>query len=134
VTGRLRIPLRARWLAAFLVVAALVVGCLPVADDPSARAKVLEMLRAGQLATVDDWRKDSTYLLPAGLDHLSQGGDIWVERRDGNLEVVFFDFRGLNHYTGWVYSSGGALTEDPLGNEPFQATEIAPNWYRVDAG
>ncbi len=130
------LPIRygARLLATTVLLAVVVGGCLPVADDPAGREKVLDLLRAGQLATVDDWRRDRNYLLPPGLDHLSQGGDIVVERRADSLVVVFFDFRGLNHYTGWVYSSGAAPTEDPLGNDPFTATEVAPHWYRVDAG
>jgi hypothetical protein len=122
------------WLAVLALLSMLLAGCLPVADDPGAREKVIELLRAGQLATVDDWRKDSIYLLPADLDHVSQGGEVAVERSGDSLVVVFFEFRGLNHYTGWVYASGAAPSEDPLGNVPYSAIEIAPHWYRVDAG
>jgi hypothetical protein len=131
---RQRFPHPPRWLAALVLLTALLTGCLPVADDPGAREKVIEMLRAGQLATVEDWRKDYIYLLPPDLDHVSQGGEIAVERLGDSLVVVFFDFRGLNHYTGWVYSSVAAPVEDPLGNVPFSAVEVAPHWYRVDAG
>jgi len=134
MTIRHSLPARRRWLATIVVVAALITGCFPIADDPAAREKVIDMLRAGQLATVEDHRKDFIYLLPANLDHVSQGGEIAVERSGDSLLVVFFDFRGLNHYTGWVYSSGVAPVEDPLGNVPFSAVEIAPHWYRVDAG
>ncbi len=129
-----RLSKRRRWLPAVAVVAALVTGCLPVVDDPAARDRVIGMLRAGELATVDDWRKDVIYLLPADLDQLSEGGEIAVERSDNALVVVFFDFRGLNHYTGWMYSSGVAPIDDPFGNESFSAAKIVPHWYRVDAG
>lgn len=57
-----------------------------------------------------------------------------VLRRDGQLTVIIFDFRGLNHYTGWVYRSDGVLTADPSGNQPFEVERVEGNWFRVDAG
>ena len=120
--------------AVIALLAGFVAGCLPVADDPAARERVIDLLRAGQLASVDDWRKDFIFVLPADLESVSQGGEIAVERSGDSLVVVFFDVRDLNHYTGWVYSSGGVPVEDPLGNDPFSAVEVAAHWYRVDAG
>jgi hypothetical protein len=110
-------------------------GCLPIGDDPDGRSRVVELARAGELKTVDDWRRDWIFLLPDELDHVSSGGEVVVERNGDDLLVVFFDFRGLNHWTGWLYTtSGDPPPDDPLGNHPFKAEQIAPNWFRIDAG
>jgi hypothetical protein len=101
---RIRRGLTTRATIALLLTATTFSACLPTPDDPEARARVV------------------------------QGGEIVVVHEGNELIVVFFDFRGLNHYTGWVYASGDSLESDPLGNRPFQADRIAPNWFRVDAG
>ena len=134
MTGPVPRSIGRRLIDATAVVVMVLLACLPTADDPAGRQEVLDMLRRDELATVDDWRRDRVYLLPPELDHASEGGEISVHRDGASLVVLFFDFRGLNHYTGWVYSSEGQLTEDPQGNQPFISKEIAPNWYRVDAG
>lgn len=120
-------------LVALLVLALTVVAaCGSAVDDPPARRKVVDLARAGALAPRgdDDW----IGLLPDDLEHTSTGGEVAITRLGDRLIVVFFDFRGLNHYTGWVYDSADALTEDPLGNRPFKADRIEANWFRVDAG
>jgi hypothetical protein len=121
-------------LVAIVVFVLFAAGCLPIADDPASRAQVVELARAGKLAAVNDDRRDTVFLLPRGLDHVSQGGEVHVEHDGDELVVVFFDFRGLNHYTGWVYTSTDKLEDDPLGETPFTSQRVAPNWFRVDAG
>jgi len=119
-----------------LVVLASIFGVIPMADDPGSRAQVVELARDGKLALPDDERREwgDTFILPDDLAHASRGGEVVVLRDANSLVVVFFDFRGFNHYTGWVYTSDDALAEDPMGNHPFKAERIAPNWFRVDAG
>jgi hypothetical protein len=121
-----------RGIALCLLAATALAGCLWAVDDQSGREKVIPLVEAGALGPGPGF---DTLGLPDDLAHLSNGGEV-VEIREGDaLIVVFFDFRGLNHYTGWVYRSTGDIgDEDPLGNRPFTAKPIAPHWWRVDAG
>jgi hypothetical protein len=105
-------------------------GC--VADDPACRDKVVALARDDTLESGHTARFD-LFMLPGDLKGCSQGGMVNVER-DGGLIVVFYDVRGTDHYTGWIYASTDTLREDPMGEEPFKANRIAPNWFRVDAG
>ncbi len=86
-------------------------------------------MQSGQLVPGDQ----RLATLPADLAHTSADGEVVVVKRGEDLTVVFFDFRGINHYTGWVYSSNGKLDVDPLGNRNWTAETIGPNWFRVDA-
>jgi hypothetical protein len=124
-------------LVTWLVLMVATFGNLPpIPNDVEGRAEVVELARAGALALPDDERRDwgDVFVLPDNLDHVSRGGEVVVQRQGGDLVVVFFDFRGLNHYTGWVYASGDRLTEDPLGESPYSIERIGPNWFQVDAG
>jgi hypothetical protein len=106
------------------------VGCDDARDDPAGRAEVVEMVMAG---TLGPGPGIDTLAVPERLRHVSTGGEVvGIRDRDAWI-VVFFKFRGLNHYTGWIYSER-ELTEDPLGNRPFEATPLGPNWYSVTVG
>src|SRR5207302_4153541 len=67
------------------------------------REQVIALARAGKL-------KASPYnfhlkRLPAGYSHLSDGGEIIVEKPKGNIKVFFFTFRGmLSGSTGFIYA------------------------------
>lgn len=119
--------------AVWILTVLLVNGCLPIADDPSARERVVDLAKGGNLTSRDG---SFVYTLPGDLSGVSQGGEVVVIHDEGTdaWTIVFFDFRGLNHYTGWIYESTGVLERDPLGNQPFKADSIGPNWFRVDAG
>lgn len=118
-------------LALLVIALTALTGCLPVGDDPDARGQVVDLARSDKLIQAEGF---DVFALPDGLRHASRDGQVIVLRHDADLTVVFFDFRGLNHYTGWVYTSADSLRLDPLGNDPFKADPLGPNSYRVDAG
>jgi hypothetical protein len=115
---------------AFLVCQIILGSCVGNTASQGARERVVEMIESGELHVPEGLTRIS---LPRELVHASSGGTIMTLREPDSLAIVFFDFRGLNHYTGWVYTTA-ALTEDPLSNRPFRATPIGDNWYRVEAG
>ena len=127
----MRAHINAVRLTLLVVTLASVTACLPVADDQEAREQIVDLARSGELVPAEGI---NVFIVPVGLNHASRDGEVIVRQEGGGLTVVFFDFRGLNHYTGWVYTSVDALPLDPLGNHPFKAEALSPNWYRVDAG
>jgi hypothetical protein len=132
VQGRVvRRMIKALRLALVVMILTSLTSCLPVADDQDAREQVVDLARSDKLVRAEGF---DVFVVPDGLDHASRDGQVIVLRDGADLTVVFFDVRGLNHYTGWVYTSLDALPLDPLGNDPFQATRLGPHWYRVDAG
>jgi hypothetical protein len=105
------------------------IGCA-LASTQQDRVRVVELLKSGELLSPPGLER---LTLPPEFASASEGGEV-VRLREGDvLTVVFFRFRGLNHYTGWVYSDA-AVTEDPLGNQPFQARDLGGGWYEVNAG
>lgn len=126
-------PGRSRTFLTFATALVWLAACGAPRDDQTGREQIVGLVRVHALEATEH---SDEFVLPDGLEGLSNGGHVWVVRDDasGALVVVFMDFRGLNHYTGWVYSSSGVLDEDPLGHQPFTAKEYAKNWFLVDAG
>jgi hypothetical protein len=116
-----------------LVLAVTLGGCGLTRDDAGARDEVVALPKAGRLQPSDGFAGAAS-ALPNEYASLSDGGEVLVtDRSEGSFTLIFFKFRGLNHYTGWVYSESD-LVEDPLGHQPFVAQPIGGNWYEVIAG
>ena len=114
-----------------IALAVVVAACGFAADDAAGRERALALVREGRLPAGEGY---ASLALPDDLDHVSEGGEVAVIGSATAPEaVVFFRFRGLNHYTGWVYSPT-PLSEDPLGNQPFEAKPLGGGWYEVNAG
>ncbi len=93
------------------------------------REQVIALARAGKL-------KASPYnfhlkRLPARYHHLSDGGEIIVEKPKGNTKVFFFTFRGmLSGSTGFIYAQDDQprMYEEP---RLLRVDRQAPHWYWV---
>jgi hypothetical protein len=69
--------------------------------------------------------------LPAEYRHLSDGGEIVVEKPAGNTKVLFFTCRGLlSGSSGFLYTADDQVSMYEF--RKFGPTEKkAPHWYRV---
>ncbi len=69
--------------------------------------------------------------LPARYSHLSDGGEIIVEKPKGNLKVFFFTFRGmLSGSNGFLYAADNrpVMYEEP---RMRRIDRLAPHWFWV---
>jgi len=117
-------------IAATVLAAAGTLGCESGLQRDDARERVVDMIKSAELPGPLGLKR---LTLPPALAIASDSGEVMTLREGQALTVVFFDFRGLNHYRGSVYSER-PLETDPLGNSPFKATRVADNWYTVEAG
>ncbi len=69
--------------------------------------------------------------LPSEYAHVSQGGDILIEKGDGVTSVFFFTFIGvLDNFSGFMYRSNDMPPpEGYMGGDWFQIKRKEPNWF-----
>lgn len=115
---------RSGWLVVVVAAAVVLATWKPRRTTRSDATRAIELLRAGSLRP----DRPGVYLSPrtSPLSRLVARSSLIAMASRGR--PVFLQLRGLNHYTGWVYSEEPS-TEDPLGNEPFQATDLGQNRY-----
>lgn len=93
------------------------------------REEVVELARAERLsATAHNFHLKS---LPTRYSHLSDGGEIIVEKPKGNTKVFFYTFRGmLSGSHGFLYAADDRPTmyEEP---RPVRVERLAPHWYWI---
>lgn len=61
------------------------------------------------------------------------GNEIKIEMRQGKAWVLFFTFRGINHYSGFLYvpDDGDPDTFADLAERRHQVVAFAPRWHFV---
>lgn len=101
-------------------------------DDPAARDRVARLITDG---TLQPGERD-LITLPAEFANLSDSGEVIALHDGDDWTIVFFEVRGiLDHYSGWVFRSGGELgvDEDPLGGADAAVERIDDRWFHVVA-
>lgn len=80
---------------------------------------------------------DSIIHLPGEYQGVSKGGgDILVEKKEKDMKVLFFTFRGiLDSFSGFVYSSSGERPRTGDFGGAFNKIEkLDEHWYFVSSG
>ena len=74
-------------------------------------------------------------VLPSGLSHLSSGGEVVRFRRQQDVLILFFDFRGiLDSFSGFVYSADDVPPKvGDFGGEFFKIDRLQKNWFWVSS-
>jgi hypothetical protein len=98
-----------------------------------ARAEIVRQVEGGTLAP-NVAHNSSLIALGRERRNVSAGGnDIKVETRDGKPWVLFFTFRGINHYSGFLHvpEGGDPGTFADLADRRHQVVAYAARWYFV---
>ena len=67
--------------------------------------------------------------LPTHYSHLSDGGEIIVEKPKGNMKVFFFTFRGMMSGShGFLYAADGQPRMYTW-SQITHVQKLAPHWY-----
>ncbi|MFI8684447.1 hypothetical protein [Rossellomorea sp. NPDC077527] len=80
---------------------------------------------------------DSVIHLPEEYGALSKGGgDIVIDKRNDEMLILFFTFRGLlDSFSGFVYSSSGEKPRSgDFGGDFIEIEPLAEHWYFVRSG
>jgi hypothetical protein len=76
-------------------------------------------------------RGDLIHLPPKFQDLSAGGGDIMVTKKNGQVSIFFFSYRGiLDSFSGFVYSTDNAKPEKgDFGGNFVEVEQLRPNWY-----
>lgn len=80
---------------------------------------------------------DSVIHLPEEYGALSKGGgDIVIDKKNDEMLILFFTFRGLlDSFSGFVYSSSGEKPRSgDFGGDFIEIEPLAEHWYFVRSG
>ncbi|MCA0149962.1 hypothetical protein LCD52_14275 [Rossellomorea vietnamensis] len=100
------------------------------------RETVVKKVREGAI-TPNVPYNDSVIHLPEEYEALSRGGgDILVEKKNEEMLVLFFTFRGiLDSFSGFVYStSGNEPLSGDFGGDFIELEKLDKHWYYVSSG
>ena len=99
------------------------------------RDTVVKKVREGAI-TPNVPYNDSVIHLPEEYETLSRGGgDILVEKKNDEMLVLFFTYRGiLDSFSGFVYSSSGNKpVEGAFGGDFIELEKLDKHWYYVSS-
>lgn len=95
----------------------------------SARQEVVSLVQAGKLTSTD---ASGTLQLPPTYAHTSEGSEI---QQEGN-SILFFTFRGIDNYGGFVYAPEGPapqVGEIKFYGKVVQVENFGDGWYWISA-
>lgn len=95
--------------------------------DLNKREEIVKLIIAG-----DSEKYSGIVDLPKNYRHLSSSEVVEVERSDKAITILFFVYRGLDDYTGYLYTSDeGDLPDGYIDCSNCESEKLTENWYWV---